>query len=278
MLTRIFDHHAHMDARNASDYEGMALSGVDRVLVPCSFTGEKKYSGRGYAARFDKLIGIERARAAHFGIDLLVALAVNAADIGDYEAARQGIEEVERRMAEPCVRAVGELALRSFADEEVRIFQDQLALAARYDRPVLVEACPGMHDFEQLLRILDAAFEAGLIAPGRVCMVDLNAEKLGRARTLGLGGYGLPVSPRVDGPFTVHQKLDHREVAGIVEQFGSTRIMLNSGLHFGFSDPLCLPKTVLRLRLQGMDERTLAVLVNDNAEDFFLEAARRDAQ
>jgi predicted metal-dependent TIM-barrel fold hydrolase len=270
----IFDHHVHMDARNAGDYEAMALSGVCRVLIPCSFTGEKKYCRLGYGARFDRLTEVERSRAAHFGIELLVGLAVNAADIGDPSAALEGVEEVESRLSCPCVRAVGELALRTFSAVERQVFQAQLRLAQRHGRPVMVEACPAMHDFEQLLEFLADSIKAKLISPGRVCLLDLNAEKLERARRLELGAYALAVSPRVDGPFTIHPKLEPAEVARVITRFGSERLMLNSGLHFGLSDPLALPKTVLRLRLQGMDERTLSRLAHDNAEEFFHEASR----
>lgn len=265
----LFDHHIHMDARNASDYELMALAGVEKVMVPCSFTGERKYGRESFAERFDKLINMERGRASHFGIDLSIGLAVNAADIGSHAAALGGVEEVAARLARPHVGAVGELALRKFSREEVEIFERQLELARDHGLPAMVEAPPGMNGFRRLLKVLGRSLDAGKAEPDRVCLVDLNFDKLELAHGLGLGGYGIPVSPKVDGIFCVHEKQSHADVMRMVETFGSSRLMLNSALHFGFADVLCFPKTVLRLKLAGMDLDTLSDLAFTNAERFF---------
>jgi predicted metal-dependent TIM-barrel fold hydrolase len=272
MTTRIFDHHIHMDARDASDYEAMALCGVDRVLVPCSFTGEKKYCRRAFAARFDRILGMESDRAAHFGIELFAGLSVNATEVGDDTEALEALEEVKQRLGHPCVKAVGELTLRSFSVLELQLFAAQLGMAERHRTPAIVAACPDRAAFSRLVDELRSAISTGLIAPERVCLIDLDEEKLSMAFGLGLGRYGLAVSPQVDGPFVVHRKLDHREVTTIIERYGCDRVMLNSGLHFGYSDSLCLPKVLLRLRLSGMDEQTISRLAHDNATTFFLGA------
>jgi predicted metal-dependent TIM-barrel fold hydrolase len=270
MTPRIFDHHIHMDGRSASDYESMALCGVSRVLVPCSFTGEPKSCRRGFAARFDRLLVLERDRAAQFGIELFAGLSVNAADVGDDAAALEAVDEVEQRLGHPCVKAVGELALKTFSDVERSLFVRQLALAERYDLPAVVEASPDPAVFKRLVGELQTAISAGVVAAGRVCLIDLDAEKLDLARGLGLGRYGIAAAPRLDGPFVLHRKLDHREVAALVDRYGVERVMLNSGLHFGNSDAICLPRVLLRLRLAGMDEITIQRLSYENASTFFL--------
>lgn len=272
-MVPVFDHHIHMDTRNCSDYELMALAGISRVMVPCSPTHERRFSRQAYAGRFDKLLEFERSRAASFGIELYVALSVNSVDMGDHRSACEGIEEVEQRLGRQEVRAVGELALRRFGDEEVDIFERQLRLASARRHPVILEAPIEMAAFEQLLVLLEGAIARGLVLPRQVCIVDLNHAKLKLARRLGLGGYGVPVSPRFDGPFCLREKLDHREVLRLLEEFGPEGLMLNSGLHSGNADPLCLAKTVLRLELHGLDRRTLQALASDNAEKLFLSHA-----
>jgi hypothetical protein len=167
------------------------------------------------------------------------------------------------------VRAVGELSLRHGSAQEAEVFERQLRLATSARLPVMVEAPIEMDAFERMLRVVDAAASRGWTDPARICVVDLNAEKLRRARKLGFGGYGIPVSPRVDGPFVVREKLDHREIAGILAELGAEGIMLNSGLHLGYGDPLCLPKTVLRLGLAGVDRDTLRAIAAENALRFF---------
>jgi predicted metal-dependent TIM-barrel fold hydrolase len=272
-MSRLFDPHIHMDSRNAADYELMALAGVERMVNPCSFSGERRYDGRAFGERFDRLLGFERARARHFGIDLMVGLAVNANDIGDAQGAAGGLREMERRLNDPALRpavaAVGELALRRFDDTETGAFRDQLALAAAFDLPVVVETPPGREAFAKLAAVVEDALATGAIRPERLCLVDLDADKLERLHPLGLGGYGIAVSPQVDGIFAIHRKLDHRAVLDILERWGAEALQLCSGLHFGFADSLCLPRTALRLRLAGVPAETLERLTRRHAEEFF---------
>ena len=268
-MAPIFDHHVHMDTRSCSDYEAMALAGVTKMLVPVSPTLERKFCVQSYCEHFDRLVRFEPMRAAAFGIELLVALSVSAGDIGDCKAAFAGIDEVEKRLAQDNVVAVGELSLRTFSDLEIEIFRRQLELSTRCNCPVIVEAPIDFPDVERLVAVLEQAFGEGLAHPGRVCMIDLNHDKLQLARKLRLGGYGVPVSPKVDGLFCLREKCDFREVLKILDAFGLDGLMLNSGLHVGFADPLCLPKTILRLKVNGLDERTLCSLASGNAEEFF---------
>ena len=268
-MAHIFDHHVHMDIRNCNDYEAMALAGVTKMLAPVSPTRERKFCVQSYCEHFDRLANVEPARAAAFGVELLVALSVNAGDIGDHNAALAAISEVESRLALEHVVAVGELALRTFTELEIELFRRQLQLGTRSQCPVIIEAPIHTADFERLLAVLGQAFDDGLARPERVCMIDLNFDKLKAARQMGLGAYGLPVSPKVDGLFCLREKLDFREVLRVLDSFGPDGLMLNSGLHVGFADPLGLPKTILRLRVNGLDEQTLHLLASANAEGFF---------
>lgn len=268
-MAEIFDHHVHMDVRSCSDYEAMALASVTKMLVPVSPTRERKFCVQSYAELFDRLTIFEPQRAAAFGIDLYVALSVNAGDLGDSQAAFAAIDEVEKRLSHDRVVAIGELALRAFTEVEIELFRRQLQLSARCDCPVIVEAPIGSVDFERLLRELERAFDDGVALPERVCLIDLNYDKLRNAKRLRLGAYGLPVSPKVDGLFCLREKIDSREVARVIDTFGCEGLMLNSGLHVGFADPLCLPKTLLRLRVDGLNEQTLAALASGHAERFF---------
>lgn len=268
-MREIFDHHVHMDIRNCNDYEAMALAGVTKMLTPVSGTRERKFCVQSYCEHFDRLAKLEPARAAAFGVKLLIALSVNAGDVGDEKAALDALSEVESRLVFEHVVAVGELSLRTFSGFEIELFRRQLQLGARNECPVIIEAPIRSAEFERLLAVLRQALEDGLARPERVCMIDLNFDKLKAVRQLGLGAYGLPVSPKVDGLFCLREKLDFHEVLRVLDAFGKERLMLNSGLHVGFADPLALPKTILRLRVSGLDEQTLQSLASTNAEGFF---------
>jgi predicted metal-dependent TIM-barrel fold hydrolase len=268
MRIPIFDHHCHPDLRSANDYELMALGGVETILAPCSSTGERRHDRRSYAERFDRLLQ-ERERAACFGIELLVALAVNAAEMDGHEAALAGLEEVEARLDRSEVAAIGELALRSFSDAEIDLFVRQLQLAEARALPVLIEAPVPPADFARMLAILSRELDEGRCQRSRVAIVDLDADKLRLAAPLRLGGYGIAVSPLYDGPFTLRRKLNEKEVLAVVRESGGERLMLNSGLHYGYADPLCLPKCLLRMKLEGASENLLTALAYENAWQFF---------
>lgn len=268
-MMAIYDHHIHMDARNANDYEWMALCGVQAMVAPCSFSGEKRCSGESFAARFSRLTQFERVRASHFGIRLHAALAVHAADIGSERGATEGLDVMARFLEEEKVVAVGELAFRSFNALEVDVFSNQLVLAKQHGMPVMVEAPQGINATRKLLKHLDKFLSKGLIEPQRVCVVDLNLAKFELLKPLRLGAYGFAVSPKVDGIFAVHEKLTPDQVKEVLAISEDQVVMLNSGLHFGFADPLCLPKTLMRLRLEGMDEELLANLAFNRAQRFF---------
>jgi uncharacterized protein len=268
-MVPIFDHHIHMDARDCNGYEAMALAGVERVLVPCSPTSERKSSRRAWADRFNRLTAFESRRAQSFGIHLCTALAVCAQDADTRESAFEGMEELTSRIGSPDVAAIGELSLRTFSELEVELFHQHLRLAAERDYPVLIESPIAQKDFERMLRELESGIAGGYALARKICLLDVNHEKIKTAWHLDLGAYGLPVSPNIDGLFCVREKLDHRAVLHILDEFGPDRLMLNSGLHVGFADPLCLPKTVLRLRVHGLDSTTLKALAMENAHAFF---------
>ncbi|MFE1191473.1 TatD family hydrolase [Streptomyces olivaceoviridis] len=272
-LVPLFDHHIHSDLRNADDYELMAVSGVTSALAPCSSSHERRSSGDAFAARFERLIEVETARAAVYGIDLYVGLAVHAADMSDLRSALEGVDELHKRLGHPRVKALGEVSLRHRTSDEVTVLERQLRLAADTGTPVMVETPPPLEAFTAMLPLLAGAIERSGIDPGRVAVMDLDEHKLrlvhGHGGFDGLGGYGLPVSPRTDALFAVRQKVTHREVMRILDSRGPERLMLNTGFHFGSADPLGLGKTVHRLRLGGVPEQTVRALVHGNAAGFF---------
>jgi predicted metal-dependent TIM-barrel fold hydrolase len=269
----LFDHHIHSDLRNADDYELMAVSGVTTALAPCSSTHERRSSGDAFAARFDRLTEIETGRAAAYGIDLYVGLAVHAADLTDLRSALAGVDELEKRLGHPRVKALGEVSLRHRTGDEIAVLERQLVLAAATGTPVMVETPPPIGEFTAMLPLLARAVEHSGIDPGLVAVMDLDEHKLGLLRGQGgldgLGGYGLPVSPRQDALFAVREKVSHRAVMRILDRHGPDRLMLNTGFHFGSADPLGLGKTVHRLRLGGVLEPTVRALVHGNAARLF---------
>ncbi|MFJ3789641.1 deoxyribonuclease [Kitasatospora sp. NPDC090091] len=272
-LTPLFDHHIHSDLRNADDYELMAVSGVLTALAPCSASLEARDTGSAFAARFERLAVAETSRAAAYGIDLHVALAVHAADMAGLSGALAGIEALEEYLDHPRVRALGELSLRSGGPDEVEVLERQLKLASARGVPVLVESPPALAPFREMLAPLAGAVERAGIDPASIALLDLDEQRIDllaeHPALRGLGGYGIAVAPRQDALFQVREKQSHREVLRLLERFGPERLMLNTGLHFGSADPLGLARTVHRLRLHGVPEQIVRALAHGNAAQFF---------
>ncbi|MCN9244621.1 TatD family hydrolase [Streptomyces sp. RY43-2] len=266
---RVFDHHIHADGRNADDYELMALSGVDTVLIPCSASNETRPCGASYEARFERLLTTETRRAAHYGVRVWLGLSVHAADMADLASAMDGVDRLAARLDDPRVLALGELSIRRFSEAELTVFAKQLELATALGKPVMVELPPGMPEFHRMMEVLRQAIDDGLVDPARVALMDVAPPMLPVAAGLGCGGLGIAVSPASDRLFQVRLKTDHHQLLSLLDEFGPDRLMLNSGFHFGSADPLGLAKTVLRLRLAGVDPGLLDRVARENAAEFF---------
>jgi hypothetical protein len=257
-----------MDSRSANEYELMALAGVEAVLVPCPFTGERRTSAASFLGRFERILGLERKRAAAFGIELYAALSIHAGDVADFDAAFEALEALPELLRGERVCALGELALKSYSAREVELFVRQLVMAQQAGLPAMVEAPPG-GDPRAMVAVLRDAFAGHDLDPANVVVVDVGLDKLEAFHALGLGAYGVPVSPRLSGLFVVHQKADADEARAILERYGPERLMFNSALHFGFGDPLGLARVLLHLSRQGVSAESLERLAFRNAFEFF---------
>ncbi len=257
-----------MDSRSANEYELMAVAGVEAVLVPCPFTGERRTSAAAFLGHFDRILGLERKRAAAFGIELFAALSVHAGDVGDFDAAFEVVEALPELLRGERVCALGEVALKSYSPREVELFVRQLCVAQQAGMPAIVEAPPG-DDPGAMLAVLRDAFARHDLEPRNVMVVDVGLKKLRAFHALGLGAYGVPVSPRLNGLFVVHQKADAAEAREILDTYGPERMMFNSALHFGFGDPLGVARVLLHLSRQGVSNELLERLAFRNAAEFF---------
>jgi len=100
-------------------------------------------------------------------------------------------------------------------------------------------------------------------------LLDLLPESLELAIGLGLGGYGVAVSPVLDSLFVLQPKVDSRQAYEVLQQCEGEPLMFNTGLHMGFGDPMALARIWLQLRQRGVPERSLRRVFHDNAVSFF---------
>ena len=60
----------------------------------------------------------------------------------------------------------------------------------------------------------------------------------------------------------------------MIEQYGSSRIMVNSAGDWGHSDPLAVPEFIFEMRRRGHEESLIRKVVYDNPLEFCSQSAR----
>ena len=267
----IIDTHVHMDTRSANDYELMAISGVKAVIVPATYTGEIRYAKEAYTQFYDKILQHEAKRSEAFGIKLFASVSVDPEDLHNIDIAMEVLELLPEYFKNPGVCAMGEIGLEKFERDEINLFLKQLALAKQYNMLVIMHTPHEDKEekFPKMIKILDDAIKEMDLDPNKLLLDDLTIETLPIALDLKIGGYGIAVSPTLNGLYIQHKKATPTEAKAIIDEFGTDKIIFNSALAWGFGDPLGISRTLLHLKMMGVSEADLKKMAYDNAFTFF---------
>jgi predicted metal-dependent TIM-barrel fold hydrolase len=262
---RIFEPHIHMFSRVTDDYERMALAGVRAVLEPAFWLGQNRTSVGTFVDYFDTLIGWERFRAQQFGIHHFCTMALNPREANDDRVNQAVIEVLPRYLEKDGVLGVGEIGLDDQTKKEEHYFLAQLALAKKHDLPVLVHT-PHRDKKKGFQRCIDLVRDAAFPFE-RVLLDHGNEETIKITRELGcVSGFSIY-------PFT---KMDTNRMVAIVKEYGVERIVINSAADWGVSDPLMVPKTMVKLEQAGLRPALIEQLVWGNPVAFFSQGGRLD--
>ena len=262
---RIFEPHIHMFSRITDDYERMALAGIRAVLEPAFWLGQNRTSVGSFIDYFDTLVGWERFRAQQFGIHHYCTMALNPREANDDRVNDAVLEILPRYLEKDSVLGVGEIGLDDQTEKEKHYFIAQLELALAHDLPVLIhtphrDKKRGFELSVDILKDMDFPMERVLLDHG-------NEETIKITRDLGCyQGFSIY-------PFT---KMDENRMVAIILEYGIERMIINSAADWGVSDPLMVPKTVVKLAQKGVSEATIQNLVWDNPVTFFSQGGRLD--
>ncbi len=263
MVMRIFEPHVHMTSRTTDDYQAMADVGVRAVLEPSFWLGQPRTSVGSFADYFAGLVGWERFRASQFGIRHHCAIALNPKEANDLRLAREVIELLPRYLAKDGVVAVGEVGYDSMTPGEDDAFAAQVALAGRFDLPVLVHT-PHRDKLAGTRRSLDLVAEAG-VDPGRV-LIDHNNE-LTVPVVADTGSWmGFSIYPDT--------KMDEVRMVRILSEYGTDRMIINSAADWGRSDPLKVFRTAQAMLAAGFSDDDVDRVVWRNPVEFFGQSGR----
>jgi len=254
-----------MFSRVTDDYERMALAGVRALLEPAFWLGQNRTSVGSFIDYFDTLIGWERFRAQQFGIHHFCTMALNPREANDDRVNDAVMEVLPRYLEKDSVLGVGEIGLDDQTSKEEKYFVGQLELGLAHQLPVLIHTPhrDKVRGFERCVAILrDMGY------PMQRVLLDHGTEETIKI-TRDLGCY----SDFSIYPFT---KMDPRRMVSIVREYGVERLIINSACDWGVSDPLMVPKTVMKLEQAGVAPQAIATLVWDNPVDFFAQSGRLD--
>lgn len=262
---RIFEPHAHMFSRVTDDYERMALAGVRAVLEPAFWLGQNRTTVGTFVDYFDTLIGWERFRAQQFGIHHFCTMALNPREANDDRVNDAVMEVLPRYLEKDSVLGVGEIGLDDQTRKEEKYFIAQLELGLQHDLPVLIHTPhrDKVRGFERCIAILqDMSYPMQ-----RVLLDHGNEETIKVTRELGCySGFSIY-------PFT---KMDPPRMVSILREYGVERMIVNSACDWGVSDPLMVPKTVMRMEQAGFSDADVNQLVWENPITFFSQGGRLD--
>jgi predicted metal-dependent TIM-barrel fold hydrolase len=252
-----------MYARTTDDYEKMALAGVEAICEPAFWLGEPRTHAGTFYDYFSHLCNFENSRAARYGIEQHVLLAVNPRESNNIGLAREVQAELPKFLEHPKVVAVGEIGFDDITDEEDEIIRGHVEHAKAAGLPIMVHT-PHKHKLKGTIRTLDIMKEMD-VDMGKVIM-DHNTEETIKV-SLDSGAWcGHTIYPVT--------KLSPERFANIVEEYGTERILCNSACDWGVSDPLSVARIALELRQRGMARESIQKLIWNNPVEFFSQSGK----
>ena len=264
---RIFEPHIHMFSRVTEDYERMALCGVRAVLEPAFWLGQNRTSVGTFVDYFDTLLGWERFRSEQWGIHHFCTMALNPREANDDRVNKDVLAVLPRYLEKDSVLGVGEIGLDDQTPKEEEFFRAQIELAIEHKLPILIHT-PHRDKKKGFERCIDIVKESG-IPMEHVLLDHGNEETIKITRDLGCyQGFSIY-------PFT---KMDPNRMVKIVLEFGIERMVINSAADWGVSDPLMVPRTIVKLQQARVPDETIEKLVWDNPVDFFAQSGRLDRE
>ncbi|MEU3479633.1 MULTISPECIES: TatD family hydrolase [Streptomyces] len=261
---RIFDPHIHMSSRTTDDYRAMHTAGVRAVVEPAFWLGQPRTSAASFRDYFDALLGWEPYRAAQYGIRHFCALALNPKEANDPRCVPI-LDDLPRYLLKDNVVAVGEIGFDSMTDAEEHAFTVQLALADTHGLPALVHT-PHRDKAVGTSRTLELVRASG-IDPGRVLIDHLNEVTVPLVADSGCW-MGFSIYPDT--------KMDPDRMVRILQEYGTSRMLVNSAADWGHSDPLRTAATAFAMRSAGFTDEDVEQVLWHNPVAFYAQSGRLD--
>lgn len=249
----MIDAHIHADTRPYEDFEKMAIAGIEKTIT-CAHDPLPMKVSTVTLEHIQRLLKVDTQRAKENGIKLYVTAGIHPRSIPrDY---KNVIENLPQILENKRVVAIGEIGIEKGTQVEIKVLKEQLELADRLKIPVIIHT--PRKNKKKMTKILLQVIE-GHIDTSRVLIDHINTEII-KEVIEHESMLGLTIQPGKITPF---------EAIMIMREYGIDKFMLNSDISSAPSDPLSVPKTVHKMRLEGFNDSEILRVSSKNAEKFF---------
>ncbi|MDI6643728.1 MAG: TatD family hydrolase [Methanobacteriaceae archaeon] len=249
----MIDSHIHADTRPIEDFEKMAIAGVESVIT-CAHDPLRMSSSDVVLDHFHRLLTNDRERALKNGLNLYTAIGIHPRSISkDYEVV---ISKIPSLIEDKNVVAIGEIGLETASELEKEVFKKQLTMADELKMKVIVHT--PRSNKKSITKItcslIEESIEKSLVVIDHVdntiidYLIDFGTM------------LGITVQPL---------KMNPDEAVDLLNEYGVNRFLLNSDMSSSPSDPLSVPKTVHKMKLDKFRDSEIAKVSHDNASNFF---------
>jgi uncharacterized protein len=262
---RYIEPHAHMVSRTTDDYFAMVSAGCQAICEPAFWAGFDRSSSEGFYDYFCQLTDYEPRRATRFLLPHYCWLCINPKEADDLKLADEVIALIPEFLNRPNVLGIGEIGLNKNSRNELRIFEKQVDLAARFQQLILVHT-PHLEDkYKGTRLIVDALKSDSRIDPSRVIIDHVEEHTVAVVLEAGFWA-GITLYPE--------SKCTPARAIDIVEMYGGQSLWINCACDWGNSDPLAVPKTTLEMRKRGHSLAAIDWLVFQNPVRFLQQSGR----
>lgn len=249
----MIDAHIHADTRPYEDFEKMAIAGIDKTIT-CAHDPLPMKVSTVTLEHIQRLLKVDTQRAKENGIKLYVAAGIHPRSIPrDYKKVIGNLPQI---LEDKKVVAIGEIGIEKGTQLEIKVLKEQLKLADKLKIPVIIHT--PRKNKKKITRILLQILEDN-IDTSRVLIDHVNTEIIKDVINYE-SMLGLTIQPGKMMPF---------EAVMIMKEYGIDKFMLNSDMSSAPSDPLSVPKTAHKMRLEGFNDSEIIRVSSKNAENFF---------
>lgn len=247
-----------MVSRTTADYEAMAIAGCEAICEPAFWAGFDRSSPQGFHDYYRQLTEYEPARAMKFGIAHYCWLCINPKEAEDAGFAREVMALIPEFLDAPTVLGIGEIGLNKNTVSELAIFEEHVALANKYDLPILIHT-PHLEDKLKGTKLILDALKNAHVDPARVIIDHVEEHTAGLVLDAGFWA-GMTLYPE--------SKCSLPRAIDILENFGTENIWVNSACDWGISDPLAVPKCMQEMKKRQLTPELIHKVVYDNPVKF----------